>query len=1506
VLSCNLVAPRFASEDDLLAGSELRMRSHIKSKRRQLYASELFELRLDVTCVTLLRAPQDSPGFLDLLDSRETSIAAELQEMYRRYRQEVETDITSQLDSRLDALVEHGQELRQAWFQEQQSALDVRSHDSAREASQKHLEERHKMRKRRDEKEHQLEAFCRSLYGKWCDLRQIRQDQGFVSTPWRLRAQPEEHDQQSDLARRARNIEAEVEEVSFLQGTLDPDRVRLNVEHQWDMSKRPPGTLSYRFEVFAGEAVTPTETLRSIARMSDEASNEIQRRRLARRTRARVVCKIGDRIVGMTPVFQLHWETWSTASASQLEAAVAHGSGSLPPLHSFDLAVHMMPQSVTLIVYVANHGWWHPLLAPWRNRWYPTLEMEVEIPDREGRRVTHAAVLDQVLRFGPLITGGDLGPEELGRTTTSYGKKFEEDFDSGGSFSGQVMARVSWPGLGRDHGFVVPPPRPPMLNSEATKAAPAVSCFPCRFAGGHNARMMQRRNSLEGTLAARTAADDRLAGLRYDPQDPENARMLLESPTPLALPGYDVSRLGWLHCRLGDSDHAHLQKHQRVTKLLERASREGVDTEHLLVPAFAREVRKHDDTMDEDATGSGSELKRLVGKPNVVTQSQKDLLRRVRRRVRKAAHVKTHLSYKCIVNEHGEEAEPGNFFQNIEKLLKVVEPHRALRPRGGRRKQEASVRSVRIYVSVARVYHAPVRREDPEDAGGMGGGVVGALERSRRGSPEQQLQQLQGSYPGGPLPSRAPGAFGGGQEQDMAALLGPLSVFGAYSHGLPQGFLPQVFVEMCLEDVDGNVLRCETSPVAPSTDPDINQMLSLTLKLGDNLDVAKDAIKAFRGTLAFSVFDDVTIREPERGGETRLRHQRRLLGRFELPWATLYHAPKCNVKGHFRVAQPMVTCGYQASPIPSGSERPGSHGVADSDTNLAAAQAAGAAGLSAERPEPEPMYISLDITMDPELIPPDSIQPQIVRGKEPSVLLKRVQEWLDSFKHDKDKKVLALGTDLDGKSRLICRFVRPQRPPNHIRPEDPFAIEAAARFVSLIPFLADHDLFPELNDVWCTDQEFLQLQCGDWEEHCILLCNYFNFIDMYRQQFVSGYHSCSVQSCCCLCDVLPEGEIMMVLRRDANTGHCEFWHAVRGECYFVPKWTPPGFMERICPSRSPRPGADDKPGTLGGGSGGEASGVVEALLATPAAPVQRVHIAFNSDNVWANLQHRPGRDPLHKMGFDLEDRSRWKPLFKNADELKRLSKSAQPQAAPSALLPSLRRAPAAVLRSSQSLAAAAVTAAFAAGRSSLLGFGGARPGVADAGHSENPWLEDPTQALKYEGPDVLHAHYLERRLEGQLERDIIEHRAMGSITGVHRVTKFNRVIADRLSALLEELEILASCRRPCGSEAAFPLRSHAAPPVSLQVVQQRTQEIESDFQKMGRPGRCVFGVPFNHSYTEVLDKMLVKQIWEEVRDSRILEMGNESPEFAIKVRVFPYANRIFSIWAFVACATGGD
>merc|ERR1712048_1489670 len=154
------------------------------------------------------------------------------------------------------------------------------------------------------------------------------------------------------------------------------------------------------------------------------------------------------------------------------------------------------------------------------------------------------------------------------------------------------------------------------------------------------------------------------------------------------------------------------------------------------------------------------------------------------------------------------------------------------------------------------------------------------------------------------------------------------------------------------------------------------------------------------------------------------------------------------------------------------------------------------------------------------------------------------------------------------------------------------------------------------------------------------------------------------------------------------------------------------------------------------------------------------------------------------------------------------------------------------------------------------------------------------------------------KIENQLEQDIREHRAMGEHGGVQHTTTFNRVITIKLGDLLEDLELLSGCRRKTGGEAVFPLRSHAVQPVCRDAVEQKMQEIEQDFQTAGQNGRGVYGIPFNHPYWDGDPS----KIWEEVRNSRILELGGERSEYALKVRVFPYACRTLSVWVFVACS----
>jgi len=1333
VLSSGLATPRLHPLEDVfwLNKLGLRFRSQVKSKRRHLVVSQLYELRLDICRVSLFRAPTSKDlvrlSALDALDSRESRAAGELQELYHRYQREMDGDILVQLDLRLDTLVEHGKMLRSNLLEEESKAQGGAALPAAREAYRTHLQERQKLRTRRDEKEMYFDQICKSLYAKWREVRQIRQDYGFTSTPWRLTAQAQEHDVGSDLERKERNLDAEVEEMTYLQG-LPVERLRDQLQSKWDSTKRPAGAVSYRFDLAATAPLTSTEALR--ARAFDGivpeaeaimASEELQRRKLVARARVKVECRVQNRVVGCSPSIPICWETAGTASAMALveEVGMMGRPDALRPVHSFNLAVHVMPQNLSLVVYVSAGG------RLW-NRWHATQEVEVDLPSLG--KVTHAAVMDQRLLFGP------------------------DDDDTLSSFKGELAVCVSWPGEGRDS--VVPPMAPMQMDAERGPAS--ASCWPW----------------------ARRQEDEKK---KVDEEEPLKPLADIGKAQALIEETYLRRR------RKGSTEES--RRSLRIEKLLMRMEREGMDSERQVVPGFEDEARHE-------------ELKKLEVKVEAAkkeTVHQMEFRKRIQERTRRMSTVKTHMSYKSIVREHGQEAEEGNFFEMLERFQKIFQPKHTLRPSGLRRKFENSVRSIRVHVSVAKVYEAPLR-----------------IDSSAASAASTNLP------PAPPLP-------GFGPRGGFAPLSATSAVFGTLGDGVQVHQLPEIVIELTLQDFQGNLLFRRTDRTIKSTDPDINQILELPLHAAGvpgQEELTQDNLTKYSGELTINIFDELTQNLRGSGKEVRIRRQLRHLGRFVLPWSTLYSA-KCSLKGQFLVDEHPVLFGYRPKVR----------------TKAMVASAPGVPTPPPVKETPRPMALALDVTVDPPLEHPTRVQPQITLGKEANMMLKHIQKWHDSLKSKHDTRILALGMDVDGRSRLICRYVRPQKPPEHIAPEDPFAIEMAARYVALVPSLQDNEMW-NVDDLWCTDQEFLDIQCGDWEEHCILLCNYFNYIDRLRRERVAGYSSTDIQSYCVICDLVPEGEAVVVLRQDKTSGNCEFWHALEGKCFFLPASMQLGGSWHLCSGRQPDQSEE---------------------LATPKVltevsstiPIRKVHIVFNAENVWANLQRESSRD-AHKgvaaLSWDLSDQRRWKPLFRKAGELRRLS-------------------------------------------------GHALPEGEEAFDWSRSWqLEDPSEALKYQAADVAQASKLEGMLQNQLEQDVINHRAGLKGDGLeNHSTRFNHVIGEKLGQLLEKLEAYSKCsRRHGGLQSVFPLRSAAAPPVTWEALEEQMNDIENDFRMVGRPGRTIFGLPFNEPYKDY------SLIWDNVKQSRVVELGGDRADFALKVKVFPYASGVLSIWVFIAMAMDQD
>lgn len=64
------------------------------------------------------------------------------------------------------------------------------------------------------------------------------------------------------------------------------------------------------------------------------------------------------------------------------------------------------------------------------------------------------------------------------------------------------------------------------------------------------------------------------------------------------------------------------------------------------------------------------------------------------------------------------------------------------------------------------------------------------------------------------------------------------------------------------------------------------------------------------------------------------------------------------------------------------------------------------------------------------------------------------------------------------------------------------------------------------------------------DDHGILLCNYFNYIDKLNDRN-------NIESLLMICKAFPYGKTIFVLRRDKNTKNCEIWDPYKGECFTV-------------------------------------------------------------------------------------------------------------------------------------------------------------------------------------------------------------------------------------------------------------------------------------------------------------------------------------------------------------------
>lgn len=404
----------------------------------------------------------------------------------------------------------------------------------------------------------------------------------------------------------------------------------------------------------------------------------------------------------------------------------------------------------------------------------------------------------------------------------------------------------------------------------------------------------------------------------------------------------------------------------------------------------------------------------------------------------------------------------------------------------------------------------------------------------------------------------------------------------------------QSFVEIVLVHHDKTSL-VRTIPFEGAF-PEWNELLELTFACLNGSEFTINELLDCDSMLYFNLYDQLVSKaDTIHHNEFNVKLERRFLAGFELPLLTVLQNPQ-GIEASFRLNRPLCLQGYRI-------ERTDPFKANDSTDVFI---------------DPEkPTYLSVKISLDPVLELPVDNEAEYYPGFEAPTFLFSGSNWLSTMKNKvsilKDRKIQLWAENTDGQSVFLPRYIHPLEPPQGLIAEnDMDPIAKVARYVSLVPHIEDSQGFKDLPDIWNTSQEFFDLSFGDYEEHAVLLCNYFKWLDKEKPH---------IKSYVVIGSGVPEGKSIYVLRRDTVKGDLELWNSSTGVGYSIIQEPYSSSFLCFSISRGTKNRITDKEYTIG---------------------LKSVGCVFDDNDIYFNIQKYS--DP-YVIDFNIDNPKAWLPFL---------------------------------------------------------------------------------------------------------------------------------------------------------------------------------------------------------------------------------------------------------------------